>query len=439
MLTNTNMKVIKSDQISPFGGLNFVLEAFDNLGVGELINKELPALPPQCKYEWRDLLYSFWSIYFCGGECIEDISLNLKHTLSNNPFLNVCSPDSLLKRMKELSSPSEEYTTPRGNSKHEFSINDNLNKLNLSVLNKIPTRKSTQRPIVLDYDNSMIFTRKSDAKMTYKKQFGYTPGIGIIEDKVVYVENRNGNSDAQTLQQDTLSRLFKVLTEKGIKVDVFRADSGSYQLSTILEISKHVNKLFIKARMSQQLLEAIEAIEDWQEIEFEGETAYRSTMTFTPFKQAARRAKHKQPLNSYRYVVTKVKRRDGQVNLFTGEAYNYSAIITNDLELTNDEVVFFYNQRGRIEREFDVLKNDFGWNNLPFSKLEQNTVFLLFTAICKNLYTYIIKKFSKTFKDLKPTHRIKKFIFRFICVPAKWIRNSRYWKLRLYGSYAFKT
>ena len=74
-------------------------------------------------------------------------------------------------------------------------------------------------------------------------------------------------------------------------------------------------------------------------------------------------------IKQYRLVVTKVKRNDNQINAFTNEAFNYSAILTNDYIKTIGDVVSFYNQRGAIEKEFDVLKNDFGWNNLPFSKL----------------------------------------------------------------------
>ena len=99
----------------------------------------------------------------------------------------------------------------------------------------------------------------------------------------------------------------------------------------------------------------------------------------------------------------------------------------------------FYNQRGAIEKEFDVLKNDFGWNNLPFSKLEENTVFLLFTAMCRNLYQYIIDHFSKKIEGLKSNYRIKKFIFRFISIPAKWIKTARQKKLKVYGDIHFKT
>lgn len=439
MHTNTDMKVINSKQISPFGGLNFVLKAFDNLSIGDLLNNELPELPKQSQYDWRDLIYNFWSIYFCGGDCIEDLSENLKHTLKDNPLLKSCSPDSLLKRMKELALPSKEFSTSRGNSSHQFSINEKLNELNIKLLKKTKQIKDTKTPVVLDYDNTLIFTEKSDAKMTYKKAFGYAPGVGIIEDKVVYVENRNGNSDAQTLQQDTLARMFSLFKKQGLKVDIFRADSGSYQLSTLLEVIENVDKFFIKARMNAQLYGAINAIENWKKVEIDGEEAHRASIEFLPFKQAASRLKYKKPLNQYRYVVTKIKRRDGQLNMFTGEACIYSAIITNDEDLSDDQVVFFYNQRGKIEREFDVLKNDFGWGNLPFSKLEQNTVFLLFSAICKNLYAYIIQEFSKKVKNLKANFRIKKFIFRFICTPAKWVKTARYWKLRIYGSLAFKT
>ena len=125
--------------------------------------------------------------------------------------------------------------------------------------------------------------------------------------------------------------------------------------------------------------------------------------------------------------------------MFTGEAYNYSPILTNDFKMTDDEVVYFYNARGAQEREFDVLKNDFGWNKMPFSKLEQNTVFLLLMAMCKNVYVHIIEKFASKVKFLSPNFRIKKFIFRFICIPAKWIKTGRMDKLRIYGNIAFKT
>ncbi len=274
---------------------------------------------------------------------------------------------------------------------------------------------------------------------TYKKDLGYCPGVGLIGSNVVYVENRNGNSDAQTLQFETLNRMFSALEAQNINIKSFRADGASYQFDIIDFVSRKVEFFYLRAVMSDALAQQIALIEDWEKIELGNETAYRSETAFTPFVRTAKRRKLLHRLKEYRLVVTKVKRNDGQVNMFTNEAFNYSAILTNDQERSRNGIVHFYNQRGVAEKEFDVLKNDFGWKNLPFSKLEQNQVFLVFTAICRNLYGYIINSFSKKFKNLKPTFRIKKFIFRFITIPAKWVRSSRQNRLKLYGKLHYNT
>jgi len=431
------MKVLKSLPVSPFGGLNFVIEELDNLGIGKILQQDLPKLPTQSKYSWKDLFYSFWSIFFCGGDCTEDLSVHLKETFTDNPYIKTPSPDRVLERMKELSCPLQFFETPRGNKKHDFSINDRLNKLNIRLLKKLSLLDKYKN--VLDYDNTILFTKKADATVTYQKKTGYYPGVGIIGNNIVYFENRNGHSDAQTLQQDTLKRMFDLLTSQGINTDVFRADSASYQLSTLSVISSNVNKFYIRGRMSESMHEAICQVKHWEKVIIVDKIVYRGEVKFTPFEKIARRNKQQHLLKSYRLVVTKEKRDDGQVNLFTREAFNYSTIITNDYEMTADQIVFFYNQRGAIEREFDVLKNDFGWDNMPFSKLEYNTVFLLITAMCRNLYDFIIKGFSKIYANLSSKFRIKKFIFRFICIPAKWVTSGRTQKLRIYGNLYFKT
>lgn len=433
--TNTNMKVLKSHHISPFGGLNFVLKEFDVLGVGRYLNESLGVLPNQAKYDWRDLFYSFWSVFFCGGDCAEDLDGNFKNALSNIPNLNVPSPDRVLERMKKLSEPTQYYETPRGVVLHQFNHNHMLNKLNINLLKRLAGFKKEN--VTLDYDNTLIFNNKADAKKTYKKQYGYAPGVGMIGKHVVYVENRNGNSDAQTLQNATLQRMFDHLTDANITIERFRADAASYQLDTISTIRKHVNKFYIRARLTQAEMKVIAEIDNWKQLD--DQVGDRGDIIFTPFKNRGSKYGRKHLLAPYRLVVTREKRRDGQLDVFTGEAYHYSAILTSDLDNSNDYIVNFYNQRGGSEREFDVMKNDFSWSKMPFSKLEQNSVFLLITAICRNLYNHIITVFSRKFRGLAPSYRVKKFIFRFICIPAKWVKSGRSWKLKVYGKIAYRT
>jgi len=431
------MKIVNSVPISSFGGLNFVLEEFERIGLGCFINSELPELPSQSKYSWKDILYSFWSLFFCGGDCAEDLSINFRASLNANPFVKIPSPDRVLNRMKSLAEPKQLFDTVRGQRLHEFSMNNLLTGINLTLIKKL--RLLDQSDVTLDYDNTIIFSRKADSKMTYKKDYGYCPGVGLIGGTVVYVENRNGNSDAQTLQDETLERMFDALSAAKIKINRFRADGASYQLKTLSVACKYVDKIYVRARKDQVVMKAIASISEWDEIKTKKGIEYYGSVEFVPFKKRAREHKLQYLLKPYRLVVTKTKNSDGQLDIFTGEACEYDVIITNDYEMSNFEIVQFYNQRGAAEKEFDVLKNDFGWNNMPFSKLEYNSVYLIICAMCRNLYSYIIKLFSKRTTILSSNFRIKKFIFRFVCIPGKWIKSGAQHKLRLYGTCNFKT
>ena len=108
---NTDMKVLKSSSISSFGGLNFVLEELDKLGISQILQHDLPKLSAQSKYNWKDLLYSFWSIFFCGGDCTEDLSIHLKEAFNYNTILAtdfLCIISSDLKSL-----PIYYFTTPQ--------------------------------------------------------------------------------------------------------------------------------------------------------------------------------------------------------------------------------------------------------------------------------------------------------------------------------------
>ena len=154
------MKIIQSSEISPFGGLNFVLKELEALKIGDILLENLPVLANQSQYSWKDILYSFWSIYFCGGDCIEDLSGNFSQHLKSNPFLKVPSPDRVLERFKSLSLPTENFTVPRGQSTHQFSLNDPLNKLNLQILKAV--KIDSREKLILDYDNTLLFNDKAD-------------------------------------------------------------------------------------------------------------------------------------------------------------------------------------------------------------------------------------------------------------------------------------
>ena len=135
---------------------------------------------------------------------------------------------------------------------------------------------------------------------------------------------------------------------------------------------------------------------------------------------------------NYRLVVMREKTGDLQLDLFEGEKFNYRSILTNDHQSTEKEVIEYYNQRGASEKIFDIQNNDFGWNRLPTSDMNANTAYLILTAMLKNFYNYLLSKVSAVFTDILPVSRLKRFIFRFITVPGRYVYRGRQWILQLY-------
>jgi hypothetical protein len=425
------MKILNSSAISAFGGINFVFDYLENKKFKGLINDSLPTLKSQSTYAWSDILYSILAIYLCGGDCIEDLQTHLKYHFKNNPFINMPSPDTVLRRLTQLATPNEDCETRRGSVTHLFNTNPILENLNMAILKRQGAFSKDE--LILDYDNTIIFNEKSDSKMTYKRNPGYQPGVCTLnEEQILYIENRNGNSDAKAFQDATISRIFDLLKTHNVrKPDHFRADAASYQYDVINILDKEVRYFYIGCRNSY-VEKYFSKITKWEHLYDDNlELMEVGEIKITPFQ------KRTQTPKEYRLIVKRKPKKDKQLDIFTQDAYEYRAILTNNYSFSVKEVALFYGHRGNMEKQFDILKNDFGWTKMPFSKLQYNTVFLYMTAICRNLYKELITTFSTHVKFLKSTFRVKKFLFRFIILPAKWIKQSRQIKLRIYGNNYF--
>lgn len=418
------MKISQSaDKISPFGGFNFCHKLLADTCIPQLVDSELGQRVKYVGFDYSDIFSNHLAIFLSGGDCTEDIQEHLHGHLQNVKGLSVCSADTILRGIKELATPVEELTGPTG-VKHFFNINMPLNKLMVKALIKT---KQLEAGIgyTLDYDNQVVPTEKYDALKTYKHCEGYQPGVASIGKHVVYIEGRNGNSQAKYQQAETLGRAFGLLEDHHIKTERFRADSASYQQAVVGLAEKKSRYFYIRAMRCDNMEQQIAALpkDAWKKIRLGvQEMEVAQIESYTPFGGET----------PYRLVVSRIKRRDGQTGLFTGDAHTYRGILTNDREWGNEQVVSFYNQRGATERTFDMMNNDFGWLNLPCSFLHENTAFMIMTAIYSNLYQFIIATFSKKVSWLNESFRLKKFVFRFITVAAKWIRTGGQDVLKLY-------
>jgi hypothetical protein len=103
-------------------------------------------------------------------------------------------------RLQKLLSKEKEIHISASGVENEFSNNEALNDLNLDFLVKNEQLKSG-RLYDLDYDNQFVACEKYDSKKGYKMKKGCFSRVATIGKHIVYLENRNGNSNVKFKQQ----------------------------------------------------------------------------------------------------------------------------------------------------------------------------------------------------------------------------------------------
>ena len=404
----------------PFGGIFSVIREFSP--IERLIDTELGLRAKTFGYQYSEIMRTMMCNYICGGDRMEDIKI-FHPGIEQMPGMRLCSPDTMLRAIEELTEANTTYRADSG-ANYDFNICERLNTLMVKAAKKQRLLREG-RQYILDFDHKFIGTEKYDAKFSYKGERGYMPGVAVLTDKVtgddviVGVENRDGNANVKFHQADTLERTFSRIEKQGLWATVVRCDCGSYSREIIETIMRHCHKFYIRANMYEALRDSLQEHTNWREVEIDGFTTEVLSLPFISIKG----------IENCRLVVQRT--RKDTPDLFDGR-YVYRAILTNDWDAEEEEIIHFYNQRGSKERIFDQMDNDFGWNYLPKSFMAQNAVFLVLTSIIRNFYCGLLrgKRIKRFLLDRRS--RLKSFISKFLAGPAKWIRRGRGYVLNLY-------
>ena len=202
----------------------------------------------------------------------------------------------------------------------------------------------------VDFDHQFIPTEKHDATYSYKKAFGYFPGVASVGGVIVHVENRDGNTPVKFCQAETLKRLFASLRKHGLFIYRFRADCVSYSKEIVETIDAHSNLFYLRASNCESAYTEFAELDGWKTIEINYQKCEVCSLKFNRFMEE----------KGYRLVIQRT-RIEHESDLFGDTfSYVYRCILTNDWEMSEKEVIEYYNLRGARERDFDALNNDFG-------------------------------------------------------------------------------
>lgn len=404
------MFVSLNSKLTPFGGLHLIHKRLTSKKFGQFIDEQLGARVKTIGYNYSELLLTRLYTTFCGGSATEDVNYIRENTLEQLHRFKAPSADTILRGDCELATACKLIKTNNGKD-NKINVNTKMNNFLIrcaKFFGLLPDEDS-----VYDFDNQFIPTEKYDATYSYKKEKGYFPAVVSIAGLPLYIEGRNGNCNVRTAQLDTHKRALGALRHQGIYPKYARMDAGSYIQEVIDYFHGQHLLFFIRANQSQCLLEAAGSAEQWQDRSIGYQDMQTTTLAYQ-FGNAA-----------HRIVAYRVPNSTGQVSTFTGDAYKYMFIITNDWQMSDKQVIEFYNQRGASEKVFGVQNNDFNRKCMPHSFLQENTVYPIIMAIAHMVYKWLINSFSKHIKGLSPKARLKQFIFRFVTTVAKVTKSGR--------------
>jgi Transposase DDE domain group 1 len=416
-----------SKNVTPFGGLNLIFNAINKAEIPKFLDNQIGFRNIRAEYSYSDIVLSLFGNSLCQGNYISDLK-QLKEKFNNQYFTDIPSADTVEYACQELKLPNAIEISDSG-AEHQINFNDNLNKTLVALCVKTNQLSKTADNLIFDFDNVVIENDKQDSRKSYKNTKGYHPSFGFIGRLLVHIENHNGNTPAKYRQDQTLESCFDNLDAHQIKITHFRADSASYQQKVLELVAQRATYFYIRNINSAGFLAHCGKIENWETVEINYEKKQVATTIYKPFDGK----------KEYRIVVTRTLRKDSQADLFSGKAYNYYGIITNNEVFTNNEVIKFYNDRGDAENSNRYFLNDFNAHHMPFPDMDMNTVYLYLMAMSSILFEWIklILVKNKT-QGIKLNMRVKAVCFNYIAIASTFISHSRQKILQVFSRYDYK-
>lgn len=432
-----------------YGGMIPIVQEMIRRGIPEMIDSSMNEVLPrakQSKYKYSDMFMTWIAAAMCGAKRVDNVTA-LMSDLEVIAGLNVPSHDTIGRLMKKIAAPivKEERVSPRMVTMNEWDNNIPLNKL-LIQLSKACGALNERDEYILDVDCTFIHTQSVNASNNYKdKRQGFNPMICLIGSLPVFISMRNGNSAADFKQKECVEQCLELLKAEGIKVVTVRTDGAGYKSNYTKMIHDRGIKFLTASPVNWTFKKMFSQFDraEWKDVTIETATEFRNCQiaeiknNMYQLDEKWRVIALKVPVDStkdlrdediqFRKEVDekllmlknagKLKshqKRFSEADWGEVRGYKYKMIATNDFETPAEELIYLYNRRGDAERKFSFMKRDFGWKYPPFMRMNENTVFLIVSAIANNIFRGMAIHFNETIDDLELNARVRKFQEAFI-------------------------
>jgi hypothetical protein len=417
--------------LTSFGGLPLVMETFRALKLPQSVQKHLPLLQRQGKYQEADYVESFVSVFAGGGDCVDDFELLRGDKGLKKLGLKVPSPEAV----RFFLNAFHEEELLEGRLPHQAFIPEETRLLQgLRQVSRDLTWKAVSGDApwkaTIDLDASVIESHKREAYETYLGEKGYQPVIAYWaeEDLILADQFRDGNVPAGVGLLPVLKDAVSALPST-IRLIRVRSDSAAYVHEVLNWCREEIPgrpriEFAISADMSEELRAAIQALPEaackpLRKMTDQGSMMGRrewAEVEFVPAKPS--RKKNMKPDH---YLAIRIRPVQGEL-FGDGNPYHYFAVVTN-MSWDGERLLQWQRERcGTVEKVHDALKNDLAAGVLPAKRFFANAAWWRLNVITYNVLSVMKRKALP--QSWWPV-RLKALRFHLLCIAGRIIEHGR--------------
>jgi hypothetical protein len=445
-----------SDKAQAFnhGGIPLMVQLANRVGLVSAIDKRLDLLKMHVPYHESDHVLNFAINALCGGTCLEDMELRR----NDENFLNAVGADA---------TPDPTTAGDFCRRFDEESIDDLRRAIDDARIKAWePMDESFFKEAQIDADGTLVSTTgqcKEGMDISYKGIWGYHPLLVSLANtgEVLSIINRSGNRKSEEGAAEQLDRSIEVCRRGGFRSVRLRGDTAFSQTEYLDGWDDDGVKFQFGYMAAKNLVEIADNLDStvWTELERQAAYSADGPARVRPKNVKEQivvernfvnlRLKSEQVAEfdycptacgrSYRMVVIRknISKEQGELRLI--DEIRYFFYITNDRQLSAEEVVFGCNDRCNQENLIAQL-GALRALSAPVDNLTSNGAYMLMTSLAWTLKAWAALQVpvDGRWKEKHTTERtrllrmeFKTFIHAMIQIPCQVVRHARRRVLRI--------
>jgi len=417
-----------ADNLTIFGGYSNIFNFFVKSNVLRKLNKFISINKRKKIYEKLDYIKTLITMLVFGFKNMNQVSL-----LNNDKFvLNLLG----LKKFPHASNVAK--FLKRFRYKHCQQIID----VKRELFKKFHKKAFNLKQLTIDIDTTVLnlWGRQEGAEKGYndvkRGNRSYYPILAFVYEtkELLHGILKPGDSYCSNGAVEFIKELMTMIPY-GIYDITFRADCGFFSQEILEFLEKIKFKYIISVKNYPTILNKVISIKDIAYKPFVSQRLIRpgrkgkSEIAFFHYRLKKWDIKRK-------FIVVRIPKEsiDPQLDMFGNEKYEYQILVTN----INDDpkrLVHFYHKRGNAENYIKEQKYDLNIGKLITDSFWANQAIFQFTILCYNMLVWFKNIFIGK-SELRTT--IRTFRERFLLIPARLIKRSRQFILKLPRDFIYK-